>query len=123
MQYVPAKVMATAVGPAAHPDVNVSTKILHFITPNYKNIPFLDIDCGKVSPLLYGNVEYVNDTTFLGSQIAYSCVNNYRLSGVPKRTCQEIKQWSDSTPKCEGILMFECSHQIILKEFIFFYRN
>lgn len=62
-----------------------------------------DIDCGKVSSLLYGNVEYMNTTTYLGSQLAYSCVRNYKLNGVSRRTCTASKQWSDFSPKCEGI--------------------
>ncbi|KAI4469517.1 complement component-related sushi domain-containing [Holotrichia oblita] len=40
----------------------------------------------------------------------YSCVNNYRLNGVPKRTCLENKQWSDFAPKCEEI---RCPEPII----------
>lgn len=48
-------------------------------------------------------MEYVNDTTYLGSEIRYSCVRSYRLNGVPKRHCLENKQWSDSSPKCEGM--------------------
>ncbi|RZC43271.1 sushi, von Willebrand factor type A, EGF and pentraxin domain-containing protein 1, partial [Asbolus verrucosus] len=61
------------------------------------------IDCGKVPTMLYGIVTYINETTYLDSQITYSCVKNYRLNGVVKRRCLENKQWSDSTPKCEEI--------------------
>lgn len=52
--------------------------------------------------MLYGNVEYTNGTTYLGSELSYNCARSYRLVGVPKRYCLESKQWSDSTPKCEG---------------------
>ncbi|GLV42687.1 furrowed [Carabus blaptoides fortunei] len=61
------------------------------------------IDCGRVPPMLYGSAEYTNGTTYLGSEITYSCVHNYRLSGVPKRYCLDNKQWSDASPKCEEI--------------------
>ncbi|XP_049819209.1 sushi, von Willebrand factor type A, EGF and pentraxin domain-containing protein 1 [Aethina tumida] len=61
------------------------------------------IDCGKVPSLLYGNMEYSNGTTYLGSEITYSCAKNYRLNGVRKRICLESKQWSDVSPKCEEI--------------------
>ncbi|KAK6627548.1 hypothetical protein RUM44_010026 [Polyplax serrata] len=61
------------------------------------------IDCGKVPPMLYGAVAYTNNTTFLGSEIRYTCVKNYRLSGPSVRYCMENKQWSDSSPKCEEI--------------------
>lgn len=50
---------------------------------------------------------YVNSTTYLGSEIEYSCVRNYKLNGPSKRVCLETKQWSDSTPKCEGISVLQ----------------
>ncbi|KAF5269538.1 hypothetical protein FQA39_LY08727 [Lamprigera yunnana] len=61
------------------------------------------IDCGKVQTLLYGNIEYTNSTTYVGSELKYSCARSYRLNGVPKRFCLPNKQWSDSSPKCEEI--------------------
>lgn len=62
----------------------------------------IDVDCGKVLPVLNGAVEYVNGTTHFGSEITYSCTKNYRLNGVSKRYCLDNGQWSDATPKCEG---------------------
>lgn len=53
--------------------------------------------------MLYGTVNYINDTTYLDSQIEYSCSKNYRLNGVSRRRCLENKQWSDTPPKCEEI--------------------
>lgn len=53
--------------------------------------------------MLYGSAQYINGTTYLGSEITYSCVHNYRLSGVRKRVCLDNKQWSDAAPKCEEI--------------------
>ncbi|XP_022905364.1 P-selectin [Onthophagus taurus] len=67
------------------------------------------IDCGKVAALPNGKITYVNDTTYLDSIIHYSCANYYRLSGVPRRTCLETKQWSDNAPKCEEIRCSEPS--------------
>lgn len=63
---------------------------------------FVDVDCGKVLPVLNGAAEYVNGTTHLGSEITYSCTRNYRLNGVSRRYCLDNGQWSDATPKCEG---------------------
>lgn len=68
---------------------------------------FIDIDCGKVLPVLNGAVEYVNGTTHLGSEITYSCTKNYRLNGVSRRYCLDNGQWSDATPKCEGDSFFK----------------
>ncbi|XP_044588526.1 sushi, von Willebrand factor type A, EGF and pentraxin domain-containing protein 1 isoform X2 [Cotesia glomerata] len=61
------------------------------------------IDCGKVLPVLNGAVDYVNETTHLGSEITYSCTKNYRLNGITRRYCLDNGQWSDATPKCEEI--------------------
>nr|CAD7258063.1 unnamed protein product [Timema shepardi] len=61
------------------------------------------IDCGKVPSMPYGSVTYVNETTYIGSQILYSCVRNYRLTGVSYRECQENKQWSGESSRCEEI--------------------
>ncbi|XP_046996037.1 sushi, von Willebrand factor type A, EGF and pentraxin domain-containing protein 1 [Schistocerca americana] len=61
------------------------------------------IDCGKVPPMLYGSATYVNGTTYLDSEITYSCVRNYRLVGVSSRHCLENYQWSDESPHCEEI--------------------
>ncbi|PSN44564.1 hypothetical protein C0J52_12430 [Blattella germanica] len=60
-----------------------------------------DVDCGKVTTMPNGYVTYTNGTTYLGSHIAYSCVKNYRLSGVSSRVCLESGQWSDESPRCE----------------------
>ncbi|XP_046391090.1 sushi, von Willebrand factor type A, EGF and pentraxin domain-containing protein 1 [Ischnura elegans] len=72
------------------------------------------VDCGKVPPILYGTVTYMNDTTHLGSKITYSCSRNYRLAAVTAggnrgdevdstRTCQVNRQWSGVSPKCEEV--------------------
>lgn len=56
-----------------------------------------------------GSVDYVNGTTFLGSEIAYTCTKNYRLIGTTRRYCLDNGAWSDATPKCEGNLDFRRS--------------
>ncbi|CAG9857786.1 unnamed protein product [Phyllotreta striolata] len=61
------------------------------------------IDCGKVAELQNGETSYVNGTTYLNSEISYSCYKNFKLNGVSKRTCLDNKQWSDVAPKCEEI--------------------
>ncbi|KAG8224127.1 hypothetical protein J437_LFUL001821, partial [Ladona fulva] len=72
------------------------------------------VDCGKLPPLLNGAITYVDGSTHLGSEITYSCVRNYRLAPTnnngargeevnPKRYCQENRQWSGISPRCEEI--------------------
>uniref|UniRef100_A0ABD2WSD8 Sushi, von Willebrand factor type A, EGF and pentraxin domain-containing protein 1 n=1 Tax=Trichogramma kaykai TaxID=54128 RepID=A0ABD2WSD8_9HYME len=65
------------------------------------------IDCGKVLPVPNGSVDYVNGTTYLNSEIAYSCAKNYRLNGSSRRYCLDNGIWSDATPKCEEIRCLE----------------
>ncbi|XP_057653656.1 sushi, von Willebrand factor type A, EGF and pentraxin domain-containing protein 1 [Diorhabda carinulata] len=61
------------------------------------------IDCGMVPDIPNGRITYVNGTTYLNSELYYSCYKNYRLSGVQRRTCLENREWSDYEPKCEEI--------------------
>lgn len=61
-----------------------------------------DVDCGKVAEVPNGSLEYVNGSTHLGSEIAYSCSRNHRLNGSPRRYCLDSGTWSDASPKCEG---------------------
>lgn len=42
----------------------------------------VDIDCGKLTPPVYGTLHYSNDSTHLDSEVKYSCSNNYRLTGT-----------------------------------------
>ncbi|GBN01312.1 CUB and sushi domain-containing protein 1 [Araneus ventricosus] len=61
------------------------------------------VDCGRVQPLLRGEVQYVNATTHLGSLASYSCNPGFRMIGSRIRTCTENGKWSDNAPKCEEI--------------------
>ncbi|KAL1116999.1 hypothetical protein AAG570_004327, partial [Ranatra chinensis] len=63
----------------------------------------LFVDCGKVPPIPYGSVSYTNSTTYIGSDVEYSCSKNYRLVGPAKRRCLETRQWSEKLPRCEEI--------------------
>lgn len=81
-------------------------------------------------PVLNGAVVYVNGTTHLGSEITYNCTRNYRLNGVTRRYCLDNGQWSDATPKCEGILLYSIYFLIVnlilyiyTYLFILYYRN
>lgn len=65
----------------------------------------LVIDCGKVTPVPKGSIEYLNGTTYLNSIVKISCSENYKLNGDSSRICQETKQWSGILPKCEGTLV------------------
>lgn len=65
-----------------------------------------DIDCGKLTPPIYGTLHYSNDSTHLDSEVKYSCSNNYRLTGTAIRRCQENQAWSGTAPKCEGNYLF-----------------
>lgn len=64
---------------------------------------YADIDCGKLPPLLYGSINYLNNTTHLDSEIIYSCTRNYRLVGSPVRKCLENQAWSGTAARCEGM--------------------
>lgn len=61
------------------------------------------IDCGKLTPPVYGTLHYSNDSTHLDSEVKYSCSNNYRLTGTAIRRCFENQAWSGTAPKCEEI--------------------
>ncbi|XP_054154343.1 CUB and sushi domain-containing protein 1-like [Oppia nitens] len=61
------------------------------------------IECGRVQTILKGEVSYVNSTTYLNSQISYSCSSGYKLIGSKTRVCSDESRWSGSTPKCEEI--------------------
>lgn len=61
------------------------------------------IDCGKLTPIPYGSINYLNNTTHLDSEIVYSCTANYRLAGSPVRKCMENQAWSGTAAKCEEI--------------------
>lgn len=62
------------------------------------------IDCGRVQPILKGEINYVNSTTFLNSILTYSCSRGYRLIGGSRlRTCVEEGKWSGNAPKCEEV--------------------
>lgn len=75
----------------------------------------VDIDCGPLQPVPYGSFKYISNTTYIGSEAVYSCVNSHRLQGVEKRRCLERGQWSDETPKCEEI---RCTEPVIAQHSI-----
>ncbi|KFM61407.1 CUB and sushi domain-containing protein 3, partial [Stegodyphus mimosarum] len=61
------------------------------------------VDCGRVQPLLRGEVQYSNGTTYLSSMAIYSCNSGFRMIGTRVRHCTESGKWSDNAPKCEEI--------------------
>lgn len=61
------------------------------------------IDCGKVPPLLKGEVTYPNSTTFLNSLVTYSCSKGYKLIGTRMRHCEENGLWTGRAPSCKVI--------------------
>ena len=63
----------------------------------------IDIDCGILVDITNGEVTYVNDTSYLESTAVYSCNQNYRLEGEPKRVCSENGKWSGTPPQCREI--------------------
>lgn len=74
------------------------------------------IDCKPLTPIPFGSIKYTKNTTYLGSEVSYSCINTHRLNGIAKRTCLESGLWSDSSPKCEEIRCPEpvlASHSIL----------
>lgn len=68
------------------------------------------IDCGPVQPIPYGSFKYLQNTTYIGSEVQYSCINSHRLQGVEKRRCLDGAAWSDETPRCEEI---RCTEPVI----------
>ena len=53
--------------------------------------------------LLKGEVKYLNQTTYLGSQIGFVCSPGYRLTGPTTRECMPDGKWGGHSPKCEEI--------------------
>lgn len=76
---------------------------------------FTDIDCKPLTPIPFGNIKYVQNSTYIGSEVIYSCSNSHRLNGNVKRTCLENGQWSDFAPKCEEI---RCTEPVIAEHSI-----
>lgn len=73
------------------------------------------IDCGPLLPVPYGSFKYLQNTTFINSEVAYTCTNTHRLQGVERRRCLETGVWSDETPRCEEI---RCAEPIIAEHSI-----
>ncbi|CAG0889424.1 unnamed protein product [Darwinula stevensoni] len=61
------------------------------------------VDCGRIQPILKGTISYLNETTFLGSVVQYTCSRNYRLLGQSQRVCPRDGHWSGDAPTCEEI--------------------
>jgi hypothetical protein len=61
------------------------------------------IDCKPLTQIPFGAIRYLQNTTFIGSEVLYTCANTHRLSGSARRMCMENAQWSDFAPKCEEI--------------------
>ena len=76
------------------------------------------IECGRVPTIFKGEVIYLNSTTYLNSQLEYSCSSGYKLIGSKTRVCNEESRWSGSSPKCEGILYFSLFN--VLKNDLFY---
>lgn len=62
------------------------------------------MDCGALAEIANGQLTYTNGTTHLGSEVAYSCSQNYRLEGsFASRICTEEGKWSGVAPQCREI--------------------
>ncbi|XP_058127402.1 sushi, von Willebrand factor type A, EGF and pentraxin domain-containing protein 1 [Anopheles ziemanni] len=61
------------------------------------------VDCGPLTPIPFGSHRYLQNTTFLDSEVVYSCANSHRLSGVSRRICLDTGLWSETAPRCEEI--------------------
>lgn len=82
----------------------VNVIFFFFFSENFLQIKFfLDVDCGPLTPIPFGSLKYLQNTTFLKSEISYQCSSTHRINGVGKRICLETGLWSDATPKCEEI--------------------
>lgn len=61
------------------------------------------IDCKPLTQIPFGTIRYLQNTTYIGSEVVYACTNTHRINGNSKRICQETGQWSEIAPKCEEI--------------------
>ncbi len=68
-----------------------------------------DVNCGPLQPILKGQLNYINESTHLDSQVIYTCSRNYRMTGEPTRVCQRNGEWSGEPPRCEGLCNPEIS--------------
>lgn len=48
-------------------------------------------------------MKYLNQSTYLGSQIQFICSPGYRLTGTLTRECMADGKWNGHSPKCEEI--------------------
>ncbi|XP_042227899.1 sushi, von Willebrand factor type A, EGF and pentraxin domain-containing protein 1-like isoform X2 [Homarus americanus] len=68
------------------------------------------VDCGSVPTMSRGEVLYVNESTFLDTQLEYVCNPNFRLVGEKYRVCGRDSKWGGEQPKCEEIRCPEPQH-------------
>lgn len=73
------------------------------------------IDCKPLTPITFGTIKYLQNTTYIGSSAVYSCASSHRLNGNTQRMCLETGLWSDLAPKCEEI---RCNEPIIAEHSI-----
>lgn len=76
------------------------------------------VDCGRVPPMTRGEVFYLNESTFLGSHLTYTCNQNYKLIGDGHRVCERDSRWSGEAPKCEEIRCSEPEHPALTRHTI-----
>lgn len=53
--------------------------------------------------ILKGEVSYINGTTYLASQVLYTCTSGNRISGSRIRFCGPDGRWTSTSPKCEEV--------------------
>ena len=46
----------------------------------------------------------------IGEIASYECDHGYRLTGQPKRQCQDSGRWTDTAPTCERMLYNTASY-------------
>uniref|UniRef100_A0A182FK45 Sushi, von Willebrand factor type A, EGF and pentraxin domain-containing protein 1 n=1 Tax=Anopheles albimanus TaxID=7167 RepID=A0A182FK45_ANOAL len=61
------------------------------------------VDCGPLTPSPFGSHRYLQNATYLGSEVQYYCSSSHRLAGPSRRVCLETGLWSESAPRCEEI--------------------
>ena len=62
---------------------------------------FLDVNCGRLSNINFGQVTYPDGRTTYNATALYTCDENYTLVGDEVRVCSDDGKWNGSEPRCE----------------------
>lgn len=63
---------------------------------------FLGIQCGFPAEISNGSYKLINGTVNYLSQVQYSCVEGYKMTGRDRLICDLDERWDGPPPKCTG---------------------